>query len=436
MDIEKIKQKILDLAIRGKLVPQDPNDEPASVLIEKIKTEKEKLVKEGKIKPSKNESYIYKGSDNCYYEKIGDKIIDITKEIPFDIPDNWTWVRLNTITLKIQYGLSYAAQSNGECKYLRITDIQENRVNWDRVPYVTIKEEEKDCLLSDNDIVFARTGGTVGKSFLVKNPPKNATFASYLIRVQLIIKEFANYLYFFFQSSFYWNQIQHKSIGSGQPSCNGTKLASLLVPIAPLNEINRIINRLDYLTPTIDRLLFEKKEITSLSNYLRTKILDFYFGEDSSYKSYYPTYCLKDLCNLTKNEDSKSGFLPYLEAKVIRGSKEPKYISFGSFIKKGTKIILVDGENSGEVMIAPYDGYLCSTFRILNLSSLIDETYLMYFIQFHKEMLRSNKTGSAVPHLNKKIFSSLIIPLPPLETQKEIAYLLNKIDKKLSNIIS
>ena len=97
MDIDKIKQKILDLAIRGKLVPQDPNDEPASVLVEKIKAEKEKMVKEGKIKPSKDDSYIYKDSDNCYYEKKGNEVRDITSEIPFEIPNSWCWVRLNDL---------------------------------------------------------------------------------------------------------------------------------------------------------------------------------------------------------------------------------------------------------------------------------------------------------------------------------------------------
>lgn len=91
MEIEKLKQKILDLAIRGKLVPQDPDDEPASVLIDKIRAEKEKLIKEGKIKRDKNESYIYKGSDNCYYEKIGNNIKNISDEIPFEIPSTWSW---------------------------------------------------------------------------------------------------------------------------------------------------------------------------------------------------------------------------------------------------------------------------------------------------------------------------------------------------------
>ena len=91
------KQKILDLAIRGKLVPQDPTDEPASELLKKIKAEKEALVKAGKIKKDKHESFIFKGDDNCYYEQLNDKTIDITAEIPFDLPESWSWCRLYSV---------------------------------------------------------------------------------------------------------------------------------------------------------------------------------------------------------------------------------------------------------------------------------------------------------------------------------------------------
>lgn len=99
IDISNVKSKILDLAIRGKLVPQDPNDEPASVLLERIRAEKEELIKQGKIKRDKKESVIFKGDDNSYYEKIGDEITCIDDEILFEIPDNWCWARLNCISI-------------------------------------------------------------------------------------------------------------------------------------------------------------------------------------------------------------------------------------------------------------------------------------------------------------------------------------------------
>ena len=98
-EVTAIKSKILDLAIRGKLVPQDPNDEPASVLLERIREEKEELIKQGKIKRDKKESVIFKGDDNSYYEKIGDSVACIDAELPFEIPDNWCWARLNCISI-------------------------------------------------------------------------------------------------------------------------------------------------------------------------------------------------------------------------------------------------------------------------------------------------------------------------------------------------
>lgn len=97
MKAKDLKNSILQLAIQGKLVPQDPKDEPASKLLEKIRAAKQKLVKEGKIKKDKQESFIYKGDDNNYYEKIGKEVRNITDEIPFEIPDSWAWIRLGDV---------------------------------------------------------------------------------------------------------------------------------------------------------------------------------------------------------------------------------------------------------------------------------------------------------------------------------------------------
>ena len=103
---DQIRKSILQLAIQGKLVKQDPNDEPASELVKRIYEEKQRLIKEGKIKKDKNESYIYKGDDNCYYEKIGKEVRNITDELPFEIPDSWTWVRLKNLCKIIFSGKS------------------------------------------------------------------------------------------------------------------------------------------------------------------------------------------------------------------------------------------------------------------------------------------------------------------------------------------
>ena len=181
----KAKSKILDLAIRGQLVPQNPDDEPVSVLLERIRAEKEELIKQGKIKHDKKESIIFKGEDNSYYEKIGKSVSKIDAEIPFDLSEGWEWCKLGSLCSSIQYGLSNSAESSGTHKLLRITDIQNGSVDWDTVPYTTPQDPET-YILKSNDIVFARTGATVGKSFLIDQLPYESVYASFLIRIRLL----------------------------------------------------------------------------------------------------------------------------------------------------------------------------------------------------------------------------------------------------------
>lgn len=123
---EEIRKSILQLAIQGKLVKQDPNDEPASELVKRIYAEKQKLIKEGKIKKDKNESFIFKGEDNCYYEKIGKNEPVKLEDLPFDIPENWTWVRLNSISTISAGGTPDRGNPkywNGSIPWLKISDI-------------------------------------------------------------------------------------------------------------------------------------------------------------------------------------------------------------------------------------------------------------------------------------------------------------------------
>ena len=117
--IKLTKSKILDLAIHGKLVPQDPNDEPASVLLERIRAEKEELIRQGKIKRDKKESVIFKGDDNSYYEKVDGEVSCIDEEIPYDIPDTWTWMRLENCCVKeIRRGNLQSMQKSAMLLYL------------------------------------------------------------------------------------------------------------------------------------------------------------------------------------------------------------------------------------------------------------------------------------------------------------------------------
>ena len=255
MNGKKLKNSILQWAIQGKLVPQDPNDEPASVLLDKIRQEKERLIKEKKIKRDKNASIIYRGEDNSYYEKIlaTREVKCIDEEIPFDVPQGWEWERWGNIAQTIQYGYNAPALEHGVIKMVRISDIQENCVLWDNVPYCLIDENDIDTyLLKVNDILFARTGGTVGKSFLVEEVPEKAIYAGYLIRTRYSSLLNPRYMKSFMESQLYWEQLKNGTIATAQPNCNGKTLAKMLLPIPPSKEQYRIVEKLTQLSSFLD----------------------------------------------------------------------------------------------------------------------------------------------------------------------------------------
>ena len=261
MNTKALRQKILDLAIHGKLVPQDPNDEPASVLLERIRAEKERLIKEGKIKrPKKTKAT----SDKPHYENV-----------PFEEPSSWVWTTVGEISQSILYGVSESAKSQGTYRLLRITDIQDNKVNWDTVPFTDYENEKAEAyLLKDGDILFARTGATVGKSYLVNNLKEKAIYASYLIRVQTNHYVLPAFVKYFFESGFYWEQVLGNSVGIGQPNVNGTILSNLELPIPPIMEQKRIVKELGEWLSIIDKIEESKGRIQKVISLAKSKVLD------------------------------------------------------------------------------------------------------------------------------------------------------------------
>lgn len=251
---ESFKKSILQEAIQGKLVPQDENDEPASVLLERIRAEKQKLIAEGKIKKDKNESVIFR-RDNSHYEKRGSEVVRIDDEIPFKLPDNWCWVRWGNIAESIQYGYNAPAKDNGRIRMVRISDIQNNDVNWDSIPYCDIPELDISAyLLRENDILFTRTGGTVGKSYLVGSVPNEAIYAGYLIRTRYSKELCPQYLKYFMESPLYWEQLKSGTTATAQPNCNGQTLSKMLFPLPPVKEQFRIVDILNSLVTKTDEL--------------------------------------------------------------------------------------------------------------------------------------------------------------------------------------
>ena len=240
-----LKKSILQYAVQGKLVSQDPTDEPASVLLEHIRAEKEKLIKSGKIKRDKHESVIFR-RDNSYYERVDGIERCIDDEMPFEIPESWRWTRWGTVATSIQYGYNAPAKQCGRIRMVRISDIHENLVTWTTVPFCDIDELDiSTYLLQPNDILFARTGGPVGKSFLVRDVPYEAIYAGYLIRTRYSALLCPQYLKYFMESPLYWQQLKTGTTATAQPNCNGQTLSNMLLPLPPAKEQYRIVEKIN-----------------------------------------------------------------------------------------------------------------------------------------------------------------------------------------------
>lgn len=273
IDTKILREKILNLAMQGKLVSQNSTDEPASELLSRIKKEKEELIKQKNIKRDKHETEIV-CIDDAYYKKYSDSSLNKIS-VPYKLPDGWEWAYLSTISKKIHYGYTASAEKNGNAKFLRITDIQNNNVNWDTVPFCNLSTERLEGLkLTNGDIVVARTGGTIGKSFHIDNLSETAVFASYLIRVQLITENNSLFFKYFLESEEYWRQLDKLSGGTGQPNVNATNLGKIIVPVPPINEQRKIVAKISNLFSVIGVVDSNQNDLEIVGNKLSKKVLN------------------------------------------------------------------------------------------------------------------------------------------------------------------
>ena len=491
MNGKQLKNSILQWAIQGKLVPQDPNDEPASVLLDKIRQEKERLIKEKKIKRDKNASIIYRGEDNSYYEKMlaTGEVKCIDEEVPFEIPQGWEWERIGNL-FETTSGSTPLSRNpdyyqNGSINWVRTTDLN-NGV----LCKTEIQITEKACsdynltILPQNSVCIAMYGGagTIGKHSILQ-------FDTTINQSVCAIKPngYCNmdYLHTFIEYQRpYWMDF---AAGSRKdPNINQLIIKHCLLPIPPQKEQTRIVEKLSLLHPYITqygecqiKLDYINKEILDkfkksiLQEAIQGKLVPqlteegtaqdlleqikiekqnlvkggklkksalatsvIFRGDDNKYyeqigsevteielpfdfPSTWSIARLNAVCQLTDGLKT-IGKQCLLDAKYLRGKSSETIVEQGKLVYKGDNIMLVDGENSGEVFIVPQDGYMGSTFKQLWISSSMYEPYVLAFIQFYKETLRNSKKGAAIPHLNKELFYGLIIGIPPLQEQRII----------------
>lgn len=243
--ISTIKSKILDLAIRGQLVPQNPDDEPASVLLERIRAEKEELIKQGKIKRDKKESIIFKGEDNSYYEIIENEVKIIDNSLLFDIPDNWCWCRIRSIAnvkggKRLPKGGNFSEFPTAHA-YIRVTDMKNQTVNTGDLKYISddVYEQIKSYTISTDDI-YITIAGTIGVVGEIPEELDNMNLTENAVKV-CDIKISKKYLSYVLQSQFVQNQFQDKTHQVAMPKLALERILTTSIPIPPYKEQLRLI---------------------------------------------------------------------------------------------------------------------------------------------------------------------------------------------------
>ena len=484
MNGKQLKNSILQWAIQGKLVPQDPNDEPASVLLERIREEKTRLVKEKKIKKDKNESIIFRGDDNSHYEKFADGTVKcIDDEIPFEIPQSWCWVRLGSI---IDFSKSSSVKPNEippDAWILDLEDIEKDTgVLLAKKRMKDIQSKSDKHIFYSGNVLYSKLRPYLNKVIIAD---ENGYCTSEILAFDfgMILNKYAQ---IYLMSPYFVDYAMSDAYGVKMPRLGSKQGNNALMPLPPFKEQVRIAEQLAKIAPIVNRYassqseldrlnaeLFEKLKKSVLQEAIQGKLVSqdpndepasvllerikeekaklfkegklkkkdlvdsvIFKGDDNKYYETingittpiesvfdYPdsweVMRLHSICLLSDGV-KKTGPQVCLDAKYLRGKASATLLLQGKFVKKGDNIILVDGENSGEVFTVPIDGYMGSTFKQLWISRCLYLPYILAFIRYYKDELRNSKKGAAIPHLNKEIFYNLLIGIPPYEEQIRI----------------
>ena len=436
MDTKKLRQKILDLAIHGKLVPQDPNDEPASVLLERIKAEKERLIKDGKIKCRKKRT---KTSDTPHYENV-----------PFEIPSSWEWTTLGEV-FTLQAGKNITAK-----------DISDKEDSEHRFPcYGGNGLRGYVCSYNRNGRfpLIGRQGALCG----------NINFAEglfYATEHAVVVETYCKTNVEWAVHSLIHLNLNQYATSTAQPGLSVSTINEVLIPLPPIEEQGRIVRCLNKWDTLIDQIEQGKVNLEAIIKQAKNKILDLAIhgklvpqdlndepasellkrinpkAEITCDNAHYPQLPkgwavapMQILCSLIDGNKQNGIERVNLDVKYLRGERDPKTLTFGKYIPANSFLILVDGENSGEVFRTPIEGYQGSTFKRLFINENMNTEYMLQVINLYRKLLRENKVGSAIPHLNKKLFKGIIVSIPPYKEQQRIVDAINKAFMSLDMIM-
>ena len=446
MDTKALRQKILDLAIHGKLVPQDPNDEPASVLLERIKAEKERLIKEGKIKRSKKSA---KSSDTPHY--------------PYLLPNGWELCNLEDIVCELKYGTSEKSLSVGKIAVLRMGNITNvGTIDYSNLVYSSNNEDIKLYSLEKDDLLFNRTNSSewVGKTAIYKKE-QPAIYAGYLIRIRPILI-FSDYLNTVMNSSYYRNWCYNvKTDAVNQSNINAQKLSQLMIPIPPLKEQERIVVEVAKWISLIDTIKNSKEDLQTTIKQAKSKILnlaihgklvpqdpndepaiellkrinpDFTPCDNGHYTQLPEGWAIckmKQITSITngksqKNVETLNGIYPIYGSGGVIG-RANQYLCIA-----GSTIIGRKGTINNPIFVEEHFWNVDTAFGLKANDAILDK-YLYYFcLSFDFSKLDKS---TAMPSLTKTSIGNVLIPIPPYKEQERIVAKIDMVLDTMNEIL-
>ena len=385
------------------------------------------------------------------------------ENVPFEIPNSWVWTTLGSVC-NFENGFAFSSDDYKQTgvPLIRISNISDNTIDLNGCVFIQ-KEIDDRFVVEKGDLLIALSGATTGKMGVYSTDKVaylNQRVGNLrIIDTSVLCHEYRN---IFINSR--TEAILKLAYGGAQPNISGSVICSFSFPLPPLAEQLRIATEVNHWFALIDQIEQGKADLQETIKQTKSKILDLaihgklvpqdpndepaiellkrinldYTPCDNGHYPQLPdSWCvapMQTLCSLNDGEKQKNIERINLDVKYLRGERDAKMLSAGKFIAANSLLILVDGENSGEVFRTPIEGYQGSTFKQLTINSHVNTDYVLQVINLHRKILRENKIGSAIPHLNKKLFKAIEVPIPPYSEQKRIVKAVNLTFKQLDAI--
>ena len=384
--------------------------------------------------------------------------------MPFEVPDNWAWTTLGNIgtwqaggtpsrSNKSYYGGNIPWLKTGDLNDGLITNIPE-KITEDAVANSSAK------INPTGSVLIAMYGATIGKLGILTFPATTNQACCACIEYFAITQK---YLFYFLLS--HRDMFIAKGGGGAQPNISKEIIVNTAIPLPPLAEQERIVTEIERWFTLIDQLEQGKSDLQTVIKQAKSRVLyltihgklvpqnpndepaidllkrinpDFTPCDNGHYPQLPDSWAvvpMQMLCSLTDGEKLDGKGMPNLDVKYLRGERDFKTLTNGRYVAANSLLILVDGENSGEVFRTPIEGYQGSTFKQLHINENMLAEYILHVINLHRKALRENKVGSAIPHLDKKLFKAIEVPVPPYDEQVRIVTVINSMHSKLDAII-